>query len=132
MNSTIEVFRALSIMLLLISITTASGCVSDQEVRLSPPERDILLSVAREYIQTVSYCALITVDSNGQPHVRAMDPFLPDENMVVYLGTNRKSRKVQEIQNNHRVTLYYSDDKGEGYVAIIGTAMAAEVPNINT
>ena len=75
MNSTIEVFRTLSIMLLLISITTASGCVSDQEVRLSPPERDILLSVAREYIQTVSYCALITVDSNGQPHVRVMDPF---------------------------------------------------------
>jgi general stress protein 26 len=79
-------------------------------------------------MQKVRYCALITVDSKGQPHVRAMDPFLPDENMIVYLGTNPKSRKVQEIQNNHRVALYYSDDTGEGYVAIIGTAVLVDDP----
>ena len=102
MNSSLKLFRALSIILLLISIMMAPGCTFDQEVHLSTPAHDILLSVAREYMQTVRYCALITVDSNGQPHVRAMDPFLPDENMVVYLGTNPKSRKVQEIRNNHR------------------------------
>lgn len=129
MDSTFKVLRTLSVLSLLISITIASGCIFDQKVQLSTPERDILLSVAREYIQAVRYCALITVDSNGQPHVRAMNPFLPDENMVVYLGTNRKSRKVQEIRNNHRVTLYYSDDKGEGYVAIIGTAVIVDDPN---
>ncbi len=84
--------------------------------------------MACKYIRTVRYCALITVDSDGQPHVRAMDPFLPDENMVVYLGTNPKSRKVQEIRNNHKVTLYYSDNKGEGYVAIIGTANLVDDP----
>lgn len=104
------------------------GCDFDQEVLLSTPERDVLLSVAREYIQTVRYCALITVDNNGQPHVRAMDPFLPDENMIVYLGTNPKSRKVQEIRNNPRITLYYSDNKGEGYVAIIGAAILIDDP----
>ena len=128
MDSTFKVFRTLSMTLLLFSITILSGCVFDQEVQLSPPERDVLLSVAREYIKTVGYCALITVDSNGQPRVRTMDPFLPDENMVVFLGTNPKSRKVQEIRNNHRVTLYYSDDKGEGYVAIIGTAILVDDP----
>jgi len=122
MNSTFKVFKASSIMLLFISImmAPASGCT--QEDQLSTPKRDTLLSVAREYIQAVRYCALITVDSTGQPHVRTMDPFLPDENMVVWLGTNRNSRKVQEIRNNPRVTLYYSDDKGAGYVAIMGTA----------
>ena len=128
MNSSLKFFGALSIILLLISIMMAPGCTFDQEVHLSTPAHDILLSVAREYMQTVRYCALITVDSNGQPHVRAMDPFLPDENMVVYLGTNPKSRKVQEIRNNHRVTLYYSDDKGEGYVAIIGIAVLVDDP----
>ncbi len=130
MDSTIKVFRALTIILLLILITMAQGCTFDQEVQLSPPERDVLLSVAREYMQTVRYCALITIDSNGQPHVRAMDPFFPDENMVVYLGTNPKSRKVQEIRNNPMVTLYYSDNIGEGYVAIIGTANLVDDPKV--
>jgi general stress protein 26 len=128
MDSIFKVFWALSIILLFILITITSGCNFDQKVRLSPQERDILLSVAREYMQTVRYCALITVDCDGQPHVRAMDPFLPDEDMVVYLGTNPKSRKVQEIRDNPQVTLYYSDDSGEGYVAIIGTAILVDDP----
>jgi general stress protein 26 len=132
MYSTFRVFKALFVILLLILITIAQGCTFDKKVQSSPPERDILLSVACEYMQTVHYCALITVDSDGQPHVRAMDPFLPDENMVVYLGTNPKSRKVQEIRNNPRVTLYYSDDKGEGYVAIIGTAILVDDPKEKT
>jgi len=122
----------LFIILLLISIITVQGCTFNQKVHLPMPESDILLSVAHEYMQTVRYCALITVDNDGQPHVRAMDPFLPDENMVVFLGTNPKSRKVQEIRNNHRVTLYYSDDKGEGYVAIIGTAILVDDPKEKT
>jgi general stress protein 26 len=128
MNSTFKVFRASSIMLLFISIMMVSGSVCAQEIQLSTPKRDTLLSVAREYIQAVRYCALITVDSTGQPYVRAMDPFLPDENMVVLLGTNRNSRKAQEIRNNPRVTLYYSDDRGEGYVAIIGRASLVDDP----
>ncbi|MFQ5637919.1 MAG: pyridoxamine 5'-phosphate oxidase family protein [bacterium] len=128
MNSTFTVFKASSIMLLFISIMMAPGSVCAQEVQLATPKRDTLLSVAREYMQAVRYCALITVDSTGQPHVRAMDPFLPDENMVVWFGTNRKSRKVQEIRKNPRVTLYYSDDKGAGYVAIIGTARLVDDP----
>jgi general stress protein 26 len=115
-------------MLLFISIMMAPGSVSAQDVQLSSTKRDTLLSVAREYMQTVRYCAIITVDSTGQPHAREMDPFLPDENMVVFLGTNRKSRKVQEIRNNPKVTLYYSDDKGEGYVAIIGTGILVDDP----
>jgi general stress protein 26 len=84
--------------------------------------RDTILSVARDYINTVRFCALITIDSTGSPHVRTMDPFQPDENMIIWFGTNRKSRKVQEIHNNPRVALYYSDDKRDGYVSIIGKA----------
>ena len=132
MDSQCKVFRALSIILLLILIAMAQGCTFNQEIQLLTSDRDILLSVAREYMQTVRYCALITVDSNGQPHVRAMDPFLPDENMVVFLGTNPKSRKVQEIRNNPKVTLYYSDNRGEGYVAIIGTAILVDDPKEKT
>ena len=65
---------------------------------------------------------MITIDSTGYPHARTMDPFQPDKNWVVWLGTNPKSRKVNEIRNNSKVTLYYTGNKGEGYVSIIGTA----------
>jgi general stress protein 26 len=128
MNYTFKAFRTLFIILLLMSIIIISGNVCAHGIQLSPQERDTLLSVAREYIGAVRYCGLITVDSTGQPNVRAMDPFLPDENMVVWLGTNRNSRKVREIRNNPKVTLYYSDDKGAGYVAIIGTAILVDDP----
>jgi len=132
MNFTFKALRALFIKLLFLPIIMISGNVSAQEVQMSPPKRDTLLSVAREYMQAVRYCALITVDSTGQPNVRAMDPFLPDENMVVWFGTNRNSRKVREIRNNPKVTLCYSDDKGAGYVAIIGTATLVDDPKEKT
>lgn len=90
--------------------------------------RDSLLSVAREMMFAARYCALITVDSTGQPHARAMDPFPPDSNMIVWLGTNAYSRKVREIQNDPRVTLYYADPAGEGYVSIIGEAEPVNDP----
>jgi general stress protein 26 len=93
-----------------------------QESELSNSERDTLLSVARQYIENVKYCALITIDSTGYPHARTMDPFQPDEKWIVWLATNPKSRKVNEIRNNQKVTLYYTGNKGVGYVSIIGTA----------
>lgn len=128
MNSTCKAFKTLFIILLFHPIIMISGNVWAQEVWLSTPKRDTLLSIAHEYIESVRYCALITVDSTGQPNVRAMDPFLPDENMVVWFGTNRNSRKVREIRNNPKVTLYYSDENGAGYVAIIGTATLVDDP----
>jgi general stress protein 26 len=57
-----------------------------------------------------------------------MDPFAPEEDMVIWLGTNSKSRKVQEISNDPRVTLYYADPEGGGYVAIAGTARLVDDP----
>ncbi len=132
MNSTFKAFSTLFIILLLMSIIMVSSNVCAQKVQMFSQKRDTLLSVAREYIGSVRYCALITVDSTGQPNVRTMDPFPPDENMVVWFGTNLNSRKVREIRNNPKVTLYYSDDKGEGYVAIIGTATLVDDPKEKT
>ncbi len=105
-----------------LSFLIGVGHAFSQEGQPSSHDRGTLLRVAREYIQSVSYCALVTVDDKNQPHVRTMDPFPPQENMVVWLGTNRKSRKVQEIKNNPNVSLYYADEDGVGYVAIMGTA----------
>jgi general stress protein 26 len=85
-------------------------------------DRESLLAAAREIMTTARYCALITLDSNGRPHARTMDPFPPAENMVVWLGSNAKSRKVAEIRRHHRVTLYYFVRDDQAYVTIAGRA----------
>jgi general stress protein 26 len=93
-----------------------------QEVQPSNHDRDTLIKTARELIESTRYCALITLNETGHPQVRTMDPFSPEEDMVVWFGTNPKSRKVKEIRNDSRTTLYYEAPNGAGYVVLKGHA----------
>jgi general stress protein 26 len=93
-----------------------------QDTELVNSERETLISAAKEIMETTRYCALITLDKTGHPQVRTMDPFKPDDDMVVWFGTNINSRKVGEIRNDSRVTLYYEAPSGGGYVVIQGNA----------
>lgn len=81
-----------------------------------------LKEIAREVMTTSKNCALITVDSLGVAHARAMDPFLPEKDFTVWMATNPKSKKVSDIANNPKVTLYYFDKNDPGYVTLQGTA----------
>jgi len=99
-----------------------------QDTELTNYERDSLITAAKEIMETTRYCALITLDKSGHPQVRTMDPFLPKEDMVVWLGTNINSRKVREIRNDSRVTLYYEAPNGTGYVVIQGIAYIIDDP----
>ena len=81
-----------------------------------------LINAAKEIMQSAKTCALITVDDEGRPRVRTMDPFSPEENLTVWFGTNASSRKVDQIKNDNRVTLYYLDKDNTGYVMIHGIA----------
>ena len=84
--------------------------------------RDSLLTVARTIIDSARCRTLITVDENGKPQARAMSPFPPEENMVIWLGSNPRSRKVKQIKNNPNVMVYYYDTKGFSYVSVAGQA----------
>jgi len=81
-----------------------------------------LLNVAREIMTTAKTCALITLDEEDRPMVRIMDPFLPESDFKVWLGTNPESRKVKQIKKNPKVTLYYLENDGLGYVVVHGIA----------
>ena len=81
-----------------------------------------LKEIAREIIISSKNCALITVDSLGVANARAMDPFLPEKDFTVWMATNPKSKKVNEIKANPKVTLYYFDKNNPGYVTIQGIA----------
>jgi general stress protein 26 len=109
---------------LIIALTTPAQS-SQQPAPLSKAK---LLEAALEIIERSRYCALVTNDSRGRPQVRAMDPFPPEENMTVWFGTNSHSRKVAEIRRNPRVTLYYFDREGQGYVTIYGVARLVNDP----
>jgi len=120
-KSTFEVVRYCCLLLFIFS--TVFPCYSwSQDKELVSFERDTLIIVAREIMKTARFCAFVTLDQTGQPQVRTMDPFTPEENMVVWLGTNSNTRKVKEIQNDPRVSLHYAEPGGSGYVTITGTA----------
>ncbi len=119
----ISIFCSTKIVLLsLLILIGVNNKTIAQEGAATVLDRDSLLSVARDYIGSHRYCSLTTIDSTGYPHTRVMDPFKPDENMVIWLGTNRHSEKVKEIKAYPKVSLFYSDSKGIGYVSITGTA----------
>lgn len=81
-----------------------------------------VVNAAREIISSTNTCALITIDNEGIPRVRTMDPFLPENDFTVWFGTNPKTRKVDQIKNNPKVTLYYLASDDSGYVTIHGIA----------
>src|SRR5512146_1991875 len=93
---------------------------------LSEEEARILMA-AREIIAGQTYCALITIDASGQPQIRTMNPFPPEEDMSVWMATNRRSRKAEEIRANPRVSLYYANHKeATGSVVIHGEAVLVD------
>ena len=81
---------------------------------------DSILLAAREIISSSNYCALITVDSIGEAHARTMEVYPPEKDFTIWFGTNIKSRKVQEIKHNPRLTIYYAGLGDNGYVSILG------------
>lgn len=107
---------------LLLCFGALAPGVSGQAKQATGWSRESLIATAREIMKTARYCALITVDSSGRLHARTMDPFPPEENMLVWLATNPKSRKVGEISHNDHVTLYYFVSEDQAYVAISGRA----------
>ncbi len=90
-------------------------------------QKDSILSAAREIIAGQTYCALITLDAAGYPQVRTMNPFPPEDDLTVWMATNSRSRKVQEIRHNPKVSLYYANHKdATGTVVIHGEAFLVD------
>jgi general stress protein 26 len=85
--------------------------------------RDSIISAAHEIIKETTYCALVTIDSTGQPQIRTMNPFPLNAELITWFATSRTSRKVREIKSNPKVCVYYANHiSAKGYVAITGIA----------
>jgi general stress protein 26 len=90
-------------------------------------DRARVLSSARKLMEKARYCSLITIGDDGQPQARVVDPFAPDETMIVWIATNPASRKIAQIKKDARVTLYYLNPNNSGYVTILGKADLVDV-----
>jgi general stress protein 26 len=89
-----------------------------------------LIAAAREIIAAARYCSLITLDASRRPQARTLDPFPPDEQMTIWLGTNLRSSKVREIRRNPHVVLYYFDRDAQAYVSLSGRARIVNEPKL--
>lgn len=123
MKSLHKYFYLISLIFLSISFTSLG-----QHLDFNDASSMKLTSAAREIMISAGTCALITLDEEGRPRVRTMDPFAPESDFTVWFGTNSKSRKVSQIENDPRVTLYYLDGDASGYVMIHGTAELVNDP----
>jgi general stress protein 26 len=93
-------------------------------------QSDSLIAAAREIIGLQNYCALVTLDSTGRPNVRTMNPFPPEADMTIWIATNSRSRKANDIRHNPTVSLYYADHgRATGYVSILGKAYLVDDMN---
>jgi len=122
--------RLVALGLLSLCLLPAAAHAQEREKQPPPPlDRAALIAAAREIMGAQTYCALITLDDTGRPDVRTMNPFPPEEDMSVWMATNTRSRKIQQIRKDPRVTLYYSNHATAiGYVAITGRAVLTEDP----
>ncbi len=90
-------------------------------------DHEAMLSAAREIMGEQTYCALITFGLGGFPQIRTMNPFPPDDDMVIWMATNSRCRKVEEMRANPHVSLYYADHKeATGSVVITGKAVLVD------
>lgn len=94
--------------------------------------RDSLLKLSRSIIDSSKCRVFVTVDENGIPHAREMSPFPPEDDMVIWLGTNPNSRKVKQIEKNPNVVIFYYDSEKLGYVSIQGKAQLVNDSEMKT
>jgi general stress protein 26 len=93
---------------------------SAQQIKNSSLSKTDLIKAAKEIMTSTETCALITQDKNGASRVRTMDPFPPEKDLTIWFGTNPKSRKIAQIKNDNKVTIYYRDKDETGYVMLHG------------
>jgi general stress protein 26 len=83
-------------------------------------QTDLLLTIARETINEVTYCFAVTAAENGEANARIIQPRKLQDDWTVDFTTSRRCRKYRELTNSGRVTLAYQYDPDKAYVCLAG------------
>lgn len=123
--------------LLLAAPLAGLAGVPAQPARASAPAADrwriddeaTILAAAKAVIEEDFIATLITLDAQGFPRARSVGVWAPDGDLVLWIGTRRTSRKVDQIRANPNATLHFARDDAEGgfanawYASFMGTAI---------
>lgn len=85
-----------------------------------------LLGLARRLIDELTFCVAVTQGENGELNARVVQPLPLRDDWTVDVLTNRRCRKVREIERSGRMTLLYQHDADRSYVTLIGRAAIVE------
>jgi general stress protein 26 len=94
----------------------------------APPSRATVVQAAREVTAKARYCSMITVGLDGELQARVVDPFAPEDDLEIWIGTNRQTRKVAEVKKDPRTTLVCFDPGDQAYVTWIGRSDVVDDP----
>ena len=83
---------------------------------------ELILETAKSSMSSAEYCMLITLGEGGEANARLVQPFEPEPDMTIWVGTWSKSRKVREVRRDGRVTLAFYDKESTAYVTLLGLA----------
>ncbi len=89
-------------------------------------EEQAILDKSRALIGRAYFGSLVTHAGDKMMRVRVMEPFAPTDDWIIWLATNRHSRKVKEIERNPYVSLHYFDRSSPGYVSLYGRAQLVD------
>jgi general stress protein 26 len=106
--------------LLLAAFLHLPASIAGQPSGNALPPRAAIISAAADIIQKARYCTFITIDQDGQPQARVVDPLAPDSAFTIWIATNPLTRKVDQIRRNPRVTLSCFDAATSSYVTMLG------------
>lgn len=87
---------------------------------------DPLLALARKLIGELTFCVAATQGEDGNISARVIQPMRLKEDWTVNTITNRRCRKVREIERTGRMTLLYEHDQDKSYVCLVGRAEIVE------
>jgi general stress protein 26 len=85
-----------------------------------------LLGLARKLIGDLTFCVAVTAGEEGETNARVVQPRPLGADWTVDVLTNRRCRKVREIERSGRMTLLYQHDADRSYVALVGRASIVE------
>lgn len=89
-------------------------------------DADRLLGLARQLVSEVTFCVAATQGEDGDTSARIVQPRAPRDDWTVDFLTNRRCRKVREIERTGRMTLLYQHDKDRSYLCLVGAAEIVE------
>ena len=74
-----------------------------------------------ELIEDIRIAMLVTISQDGTLHSRPMGTQMEDFDGTLWFFTEKNSGKVNEIEEEQRVNVIYSEPKQELYISVSGT-----------